>query len=174
MNNCENNYFSQIMFFKWLFGLHQYLFASLCAFLFPKKHEFEDGAFRPDHFIPSGAAVQDIGAYEANAYQYASTSHPERCQPAKIHRPWSDEEVVNIIDCAHRNGVALSVRSGGHHFAGFSSTSGSNEVVDMSHFNAITKYLGGVVKVGAGCRLGDLDVFLQSIQAIVSFFAFQI
>jgi FAD/FMN-containing dehydrogenase len=56
-------------------------------------------------------------------------------------------EVAQALAFARRYGLAVAVRSGGHCFAGFSSTRGL--VVDVSPLDSAV-VAGGVVRVGAG------------------------
>jgi FAD/FMN-containing dehydrogenase len=62
-------------------------------------------------------------------------------------------EVAQALAFARRNGLAVAVRSGGHCFAGFSSARGL--VVDVSPLRSVD-VADGVVRVGAGARLGEL------------------
>jgi FAD/FMN-containing dehydrogenase len=61
--------------------------------------------------------------------------------------------VSTCIAFARRHGVPLAARSGGHSYAGWSSTSGL--IVDVSAMNSV-RLSGGTVTVGAGTRLIDL------------------
>jgi hypothetical protein len=54
---------------------------------------------------------------------------------------------------ARRYGLEVAVRSGGHCFAGFSSTRGV--LLDLTSMSSVI-VAGGVVSVGAGARLGEL------------------
>ena len=62
-------------------------------------------------------------------------------------------DVAQALAFARRCRLAVAVRSGGHCFAGFSSTRGL--VVDVSPLDSVV-VAGGVVGVGAGARLGEL------------------
>jgi FAD/FMN-containing dehydrogenase len=63
------------------------------------------------------------------------------------------EDVAETISVARRSGVPIAVRSGGHCFAGRSSTRGV--VIDVSPMRSVT-VADGVATVGAGARLGDV------------------
>jgi FAD/FMN-containing dehydrogenase len=63
------------------------------------------------------------------------------------------QDVSETISFARRSGLETVVRSGGHCFAGRSSTEGI--VIDVSPMRSVT-VSGGVVRVGAGARLGDV------------------
>jgi FAD/FMN-containing dehydrogenase len=62
-------------------------------------------------------------------------------------------DVSETISFARRSGLKTANRSGGHCFAGYSSTSGM--VVDVSPMRFVS-VSGGVATVGAGARLGDV------------------
>ena len=62
-------------------------------------------------------------------------------------------DVSEAILLARRTGLETAIRSGGHCFAGRSSTSGM--VIDVSPMRSVS-VSGGVAQVGAGARLGDV------------------
>ena len=62
-------------------------------------------------------------------------------------------DVAETISFARRSGLPAVPRSGGHCFAGQSSTEGI--VIDVSPMNTVS-VSGGVAKIGAGARLGDV------------------
>ncbi len=74
-------------------------------------------------------------------------------RPAAVVRCAGPADVVEAIAFARRAGLPLAVRSGGHSFAGRSSSSGI--VVDVSPMNSVTVSAGRAV-VGAGARLGSV------------------
>ena len=63
------------------------------------------------------------------------------------------EDAAEALVFARRHGLQIAVRSGGHCFAGFSST--RDLVLDVSPLHSVAA-AGGVVCVGAGARLGEL------------------
>jgi FAD/FMN-containing dehydrogenase len=63
------------------------------------------------------------------------------------------EEAAEALGFARRHGLEVAVRSGGHCFAGFSSSRGL--VLDVTPLRSVA-VAGGVVSVGAGARLGEL------------------
>jgi FAD/FMN-containing dehydrogenase len=71
----------------------------------------------------------------------------------------TDAEVMAALALAHSEGVPVAVRSGGHCFAGRSSTDGI--VIDVSPMSS-TSVEGDVATIGAGARLGDVYDTLAS------------
>jgi FAD/FMN-containing dehydrogenase len=74
-------------------------------------------------------------------------------------------DVSATIALARRLGVETAARSGGHCFAGRSSTSGI--VIDVSPMHSVS-VSGGVATVGPGTRLGDLYDSLQAQQLTIA------
>src|SRR5262245_41373765 len=62
-------------------------------------------------------------------------------------------DVVEAIAVGRRSGIAVTVRSGGHDFAGRSS--GPGIVLDLRAMRSL-EVADGVATVGPGCLLGDL------------------
>jgi FAD/FMN-containing dehydrogenase len=77
----------------------------------------------------------------------------EGVRPAAVVRCRTSADVVEALVYARERGVGLAVRSGGHCFAGRSSTTGV--LIDVSPINDVSLD-GGVVTVGAGAKLGDI------------------
>jgi FAD/FMN-containing dehydrogenase len=65
----------------------------------------------------------------------------------------SPREVADAIAYAGRNGLEIAVRSGGHDFAGRSSTDGV--VIDVSPLRGLAR-TGDIATIGAGARLADV------------------
>jgi FAD/FMN-containing dehydrogenase len=63
------------------------------------------------------------------------------------------EDVSEVISFARRSGLRTTTRSGGHCFAGRSSTQGI--VIDVTPMRSVS-VSGGVARLGAGARLGDV------------------
>jgi FAD/FMN-containing dehydrogenase len=74
-------------------------------------------------------------------------------RPQAVVRCQGPEDVAEVITLARRSGTATAVRSGGHCFAGRSSTDGI--VIDVSPISAVSVATGRAI-VGAGTRLGKL------------------
>lgn len=76
-----------------------------------------------------------------------------------VARCGSPAEVAEALRLARESGLAVAVRSGGHCFAGRSSTEGV--VIDVRPMGAVS-VADGVATVGAGARLGELyDALLE-------------
>jgi FAD/FMN-containing dehydrogenase len=74
-------------------------------------------------------------------------------RPQAVVRCATPADVAETLALAQRAGVPTAARSGGHCFAGRSSTDGV--VIDVSPMNAVT--VGdGVARIGAGARLGAI------------------
>jgi FAD/FMN-containing dehydrogenase len=78
-------------------------------------------------------------------------------RPALVVQPASSRDVVHAIRFADSHRVLLSVKGGGHHLAGTSLTDGGL-TLDMSGLRSVeVDPERRLVRVGAGCRLGDVD-----------------
>jgi FAD/FMN-containing dehydrogenase len=74
-------------------------------------------------------------------------------RPQALVRCHAPEDVAEALAMARRSNTAVTARSGGHCFAGGSSSQGI--VLDVAPMNAVT-VAEGTVTVGAGTRLGEL------------------
>jgi hypothetical protein len=78
-------------------------------------------------------------------------------RPALIARPASTEDVVTAVGYARDQGLAISVRGGGHHAAGGAITEGGL-VIDLSSMReVILDAATGVARAQGGAQLQDLD-----------------
>jgi FAD/FMN-containing dehydrogenase len=77
----------------------------------------------------------------------------EELQPQAVVRCAAAQDVAQALAFARRRGLRVGVRSGGHCFAGSSSTRGL--VIDLSPMRSVV-VAGGVARVGAGARLGEV------------------
>jgi FAD/FMN-containing dehydrogenase len=90
-------------------------------------------------------------AYEEARKAAIARFHDVR--PQAVVRCRTPADVAEAIGFARRSGVPAVARSGGHDFAGHSSTDGI--VVDVTPMHSVG-VSGDVATVGAGARLGDL------------------
>jgi FAD/FMN-containing dehydrogenase len=98
------------------------------------------------------------------AYARARLAYNERydgIHPLAVFRPVSISDVRKVVAWAARTHVRLALRSGGHSYAGYSTTTGL--VVDLRHFSGIHFDPGtGLATVGAGARLVDVEATLAA------------
>jgi FAD/FMN-containing dehydrogenase len=94
----------------------------------------------------------------AGSAEYESARRPEIARfdgvrPHAVVRCASPEDVARALESARREGLHVALRSGGHCFAGRSSTTGV--VVDVGPMDSVS--VGdGTVAIGAGARLADV------------------
>src|SRR5690242_9484450 len=74
-------------------------------------------------------------------------------RPLAVVRCASAGDVAEVLALARRYGLACAARSGGHCFAGRSTTAGI--VIDVSPMRSVS-VSGGAATVGAGARLGEI------------------
>jgi FAD/FMN-containing dehydrogenase len=72
--------------------------------------------------------------------------------PRAVAQPLDTADVQAIVRWTTKHRARLAVRSGGHSYAGLSSTTGL--LVDLSRLSAVTLLPGGLAHVGAGATLG--------------------
>ena len=139
----------------------------------PSKHPRENSNEVPDEterrakktkVFPSfnGKVVKNGAAgYDKATYQYATSSKFTHLNPAFVlyaKRDESHSDIMKAIQYAKENQIAISVRSGGHQYLGFSSTSGPNIQIDMSDYdefdtNNYKKENGSTIIIGPALRL---------------------
>ena len=104
----------------------------------------------------------DVVVPEATAYvevrksPWAQYAH---VRPLAVARCRTPADVAEAVAFARRGRLPLAIRSGGHCFAGRSTTRGL--VIDLSAIASVTGS-GDVARVGAGALLGDIDDTLVS------------
>ena len=102
-------------------------------------------AIAGDVLVPGADAYESVRRPPIGRYHHV--------RPQAIVRCTTPPDVAETIAFARSSGLHLAVRSGGHCFAGRSSTRGI--LIDVSAMNAVS--LGaGVATIGAGARLGDV------------------
>ena len=79
-------------------------------------------------------------------------------RPLAVLRPSSLEDVRQAVLWARRFGVGLAVRSGGHSYGGYSTSTGL--VVDLRALNSVSIAPTGMATIGAGARLIDVEAAL--------------
>jgi FAD/FMN-containing dehydrogenase len=108
--------------------------------------------WRPlERVIAGEVAAAGSPAYERHPRPFnARYHHPA---PLAVVSCASPDDVAETLGFLVAHGIALAVRSGGHCFAGHSSTAGV--VLDVSPMRAVSLD-GDVATVGAGARLGEV------------------
>jgi FAD binding domain/Berberine and berberine like len=113
------------------------------------------------HSEPDWGALQASIAGEVvlpGAPEYESARKPamarfHHVRPQAVVLCGTSMDVAETISIARRSGLHVAARSGGHCFAGHSSSQGI--VIDVTPMRSVS-VVGGVATVGAGARLGDL------------------
>jgi FAD/FMN-containing dehydrogenase len=103
------------------------------------------GAIAGDVVLPGSSAYDAVGRPQIARFRDVRPQAVVLCATAT--------DVAETIALARRCALPIAMRSGGHCFAGRSSTSGI--VVDVTPMNAVS-VADGVATVGAGARLGDI------------------
>ncbi len=81
-------------------------------------------------------------------------------RPAAIVRCRAAADVVEAVACARDVGLAIAARSGGHCFAGRSSTTGI--LIDVTPMRSVS-VADGIATIGAGALLGDVYDALDAL-----------
>ncbi len=112
-------------------------------------------------FEGSWVIIGDEG-YQGDRLQYATTSFEEReVSPRIILYPAGEEDIQKAILLCRELGMAIAVRTGGHQYCGYSSTSPVNMQIDLSKGkdHAFDKYSydseNNVLTCGPYQALGD-------------------
>jgi FAD/FMN-containing dehydrogenase len=105
-----------------------------------------------------GGAIIEPGGAE---YEPASRTPLATGNPARVLRPGSVEDVQTGVRFAARTGLVLSVRSGGHGFAGFGTNDGG-VVIDLSQLAnvEIIDSERHLVRIGGGATWGQVAAAL--------------
>jgi hypothetical protein len=85
-------------------------------------------------FLGKVVLIGDGEDYKGSRQQYATSEKFSNTNPAAIiyaKRNEGHDDIMNAIDYAKTNGLAVAVRSGGHQYLGFSSTGGNNIQIGM-------------------------------------------
>lgn len=79
----------------------------------------------------------------------------DKVLPQGIARCTSSQDIQRCLEFARNTGTPIAARSGGHSYAGYSTTSGL--VIDVRALNAVGEgKVPGTARVGAGARLADV------------------
>jgi FAD/FMN-containing dehydrogenase len=105
-----------------------------------------DAALRGPLFRPGGAGYADA--------RKPWNARFDDVLPRAVAQPLDTADVEAIVRWAVAHDVRLGVRSGGHSYAGLSSTTGL--LVDLSRLSTVTLGADGRAAVGAGATLGSV------------------
>jgi FAD/FMN-containing dehydrogenase len=100
-----------------------------------------------------GGEVLVAGSAEYESARRSQIARFDGVRPRAVVRCRMPEDVVRALAFARREGLHVALRSGGHCFAGRSSSTGV--VVDVGGIDDVS-VLEGTVTVGAGARLADV------------------
>jgi hypothetical protein len=106
--------------------------------------------------IDGKVALPGSPLYESTYKPFNARFH--EVQPIAIILCSTPQDVSETISFLERHGLENAIRSGGHSFAGHSSTSGV--MINVAPMNSVV-VSGSVATVGAGTRLGDVYEELQ-------------
>jgi FAD/FMN-containing dehydrogenase len=113
--------------------------------------------WRPlEHVIEGEVALPGSPAYEASRRSFNTRFH--EVAPEAFVSCVTPQDASEAVSFARQHGLEIAMRSGGHSFAGHSSTQGL--VIDGSPMRSVAAS-GGVATVGAGARLGEVYDALQ-------------
>lgn len=124
---------------------------------------------RPAGFRPDVGANPKLDDYTVGAYQYATSTRPDLCQPAAIVYAANESDVKLAVKYAYDANLSIAVRSSGHHFGGFSSGRGESLQLDVRALGNISELhpQDETVTFGTGCSLKELDDKFASMGAFV-------
>ncbi|MGX7827307.1 FAD-binding oxidoreductase [Actinokineospora sp. 24-640] len=93
-------------------------------------------------------------------YEQARKTYAAVGSPAVVLRPAGVDDVITAVRFGAASGRTVSVRSGGHHMAGFG-TNTDGVVIDLSKLDKVELAGDRVVRVGPGATWGEVAKFLQ-------------
>ncbi len=113
------------------------------------------------HDTVTGLDLEAVRPGQAG-YDEAAATFFARGKPDLVVRPRDACEVAAAVRYARREGLTLSVRSGGHSGAGFG-THDEGLVIDLAHIDHVELVdpLDGLVRVGTGATWGQVAAALQ-------------
>ena len=100
-----------------------------------------------------GGQVVVAGSAEYESARRSQIARFDGVRPRAVVRCRMPEDIAHALALASQEGLHVALRSGGHCFAGRSSTTGI--VIDVSGMNEVA-VSDGTVTVGAGARLADV------------------
>ncbi|WP_431855378.1 FAD-binding protein [Azospirillum sp.] len=156
-----------------LVGAGRFATASALASAVPLSAAAEaaNGRIAPSALKDLAAAVQGGVVLPDDPFfgDYARPNNLRfRTLPTAIARCASDQDVQACVAWVRKHGARFAVRSGGHNYAGFSTTPGL--LIDMTPMSAISALPGGdgLVKVGGGALNGMAYQALERLNRTIT------
>ncbi|KAH8598139.1 carbohydrate-binding module family 18 protein [Bisporella sp. PMI_857] len=115
------------------------------------------------HHVPYQTRTSSFGISDHNNWTVLTTPYNRRItwEPAIVTLPFTPQQVSRSVTCAAAAGLKIQAKSGGHSYASFSNGGQDGSlIVNMQNFNTINLNEDHIAKVGAGVRLGNLDLEL--------------
>jgi len=112
--------------------------------------------------IDGEAVLPDSPLYERAYKSFNARFH--EIKPRALVRCATPQDVAETLSFLHRHGLDVAIRSGGHSFAGNSSTPGV--VIDVTPMDSV-EVSNGLATIGAGARLGDVYEALQKYNVTI-------
>ncbi|MEV4896144.1 FAD-binding oxidoreductase [Nonomuraea sp. NPDC055795] len=100
-------------------------------------------------------------------YERLSRTFAKEGAPARVVRPRDAAGVAEAVGHAVRDGLVLSVRSGGHSVPGYGTNDGG-VVIDLARLNGVEVLDDDLVRIGAGARWGEVSRALAPHGLVIS------
>ncbi|MFE0150446.1 FAD-binding oxidoreductase [Nonomuraea sp. NPDC059007] len=100
-------------------------------------------------------------------YERLSRTFAKEGAPARVVRPRDAAGVAEAVGHAVRDGLVLSVRSGGHSVPGYGTNDGG-VVIDLAYLNGVEVLDDDLVRIGAGARWGEVSRVLAPHGLVIS------
>ncbi len=115
--------------------------------------------------VRTGNSGNSTSEYNAAAYSFGLSSFPERCRPKQIYYAENEQDVVHVVKLACERGVGLAVRTGGHQYGGFCSTTGENLQLDVRDAFKYKSYDADldVISLGVSWDLDIVDAWMREL-----------
>ncbi len=103
------------------------------------------------------------GQARGGSREWVNWAGDQSCRPARIARPGSREQLAQTVAAAAAGGQRVSVAGSGHSFTGAALTDGT--MIDIAALSGVIEAdrASGLVRVGAGTVLADLDEELHGL-----------
>ncbi|MDB5227778.1 MAG: hypothetical protein JWN78_1971 [Bacteroidota bacterium] len=164
------NYVTRKDFLRWSVMGSVGLYLNSCHTKPTKENIQSENVIINDTSQRSTDLSPDVTFYKRSdpEYEKLRTGFNKRIQkfPLIIAQCKSSQDISVAVKYAQKNNLAVSVKSGGHCFEGFSSNN-DGLVIDLSLMNTIESIDEHTVKVGPGCTLAQLNDHLLPQNKII-------